>query len=276
MSLDRSHITRALPPGSMRYFAWLYTPADYRDVLAALFVIEAELHDSARAPHEVAHHRLQWWREEIDQLIAGQARHPATQVLQIHAAQSIDFQPLHTTLLSTAQELANATYETDAELARYFQGGLGTLLATTMHYLTPNPSSAVLDAATQLGAFIRHTEVIRDIRQDLHHGRLFLPLAQLDVLNIDYEELQSSAWPEPFVELLKTRCAQPVNQLNTLKNSLLSNEKKALRPLLVLAELHAAMLHHISTDPVAHTQQRVELKPLSKLWTAWRSARMAR
>lgn len=276
MMLDRSHITRALPPGSMRYFAWLYTPTEYRDVVAALFVIEAELHDSARAPHEVAHHRLQWWREEIDQLIAGKARHPATQVLQSHARQSIDFQPLHTTLLSTAQELANSTYETDAELVRYFQGGLGTLLATAMHYLSPNPSSAALDAATQLGAFIRHAEVIRDLRQDLHQGRLFLPLAQLDELNLDYEILQSITWPEPFIELLKTRCAQSLNQLKTLKNSLLRDEKKALRPLLVLAELHAALLHQISTDPVTYTQQRLELKPLSKLWTAWRTARMAR
>ena len=79
MMLDQSLITRALPPGSMRYFAWLYTPAAHREVIAALFVIEAELHDSARAAHEVAHHRLQWWRDEIDQLIAGKARHPATQ-----------------------------------------------------------------------------------------------------------------------------------------------------------------------------------------------------
>ena len=71
MMLDQSLITRALPPGSMRYFAWLYTPAAYRQVIAALFVIEAELHDSARAAHEVAHHRLQWWRDTIDRFGAG-------------------------------------------------------------------------------------------------------------------------------------------------------------------------------------------------------------
>ena len=275
MMLDPSLIARALPQGSMRYFAWLYTPSKQRDVIAALFVIEAELHDSARAPHEVAHHRLQWWRDEIDQLIAGTARHPATQVLHRLAGKPIDFQPLHSTLLSTAQELAHVTYETEAELTRYFQDGLGNLFATAIHYLSDQPSTALLDAAKQLGAFIRQSETLRDLRLDLRQGRLFLPLAQLDALNLDYEQLQSDTWPQSFVQLLNSRCVQALDQLKTLKQSLLNDEKKVLRPLLVLAELHAAMLQTLINHPVAHTQSRVELSPLRKLWIAWRAARLA-
>jgi len=275
MMLDQSLITRALPPGSMRYFAWLYTPAAHREVIAALFVIEAELHDSARATHEVAHHRLQWWRDEIDQLIAGKARHPATQALQTLAGKPIDFQPLHSTLLSTAQELACATYETETELSRYFQDGLGNLLATAAHYLSNHPSATLIDAAKQLGSFIRQSEALRDIRRDLHQGRLFLPLEQLDALNLDYEALHSNEWPESFVQLLKTRCVQALSEFETLKQSLLTDEKRTLRPLLVLAELHAAMLHTLSSDPIKYTH-RVELSPIRKLWTAWRAARKAR
>jgi phytoene synthase len=275
MRLDRSLITRALPPGSMRYFAWLYTPSEQRDVIAALFVIEAELYDSARARHEVAHHRLQWWRDEIDQLKVGKARHPATQALQTLAGKPIDFQPLHSTLLSTTQELAHATYETEAELSRYFQDGLGNLLATAVHYLSNQPSVTLIDAAKQLGAFIRHCEVIRDMRPDLRQGRLFLPLAALDALHLDYEQLQSDNWPETFVQLLHNRCVQALSEFKTLKQSLLTDEKRTLRPLLVLAELHAVMLQTLSTDPAAYTQSRIELSPLRKLWIAWRAARLA-
>ena len=54
----------------MRYFALLYTPAEHRDALSALFVIDTELRDSAAsASHDVAHTRLQWWRAEIDRLV---------------------------------------------------------------------------------------------------------------------------------------------------------------------------------------------------------------
>ena len=294
MQLDSTLINRAVPPGSMRYYAWLYTPEQHRDVVAALFLIEAELHDSARAPHEVAHIRLQWWREEIDRLIAGKAQHPATQVL--HAANArrfnsahrpdvpaaarsrglMDFQLLHEVHLSSAQELANATYETDTELTQYLRGGLGGLLTLATQHLSDTPTPQSLDAAAQLGSFIRQAEITRDLRQDFHHGRLYLPLAKLDDLNIEYEALQSDDWPDAFVQLLASRTRQQLAAYQTLKQGLLDSEKQLLCPLLVLAELHAHVLHTIATDPRLHTRQRVELSPIKKLWIAWKTARAAR
>lgn len=320
MKLDSTLLNRAVPPGSMRYYAWLYTPEIPRDVIAALFLIENELHDTARAPHEVAHIRLQWWREEIDRLIAGKAQHPATRVLQaasharvgrFDAAQrpdpvielatkgnslpiempaaepsrsvlptsnetpAINFELLHQAHLSAAQELANATFETDTELTQYLRGGLGGVFQLAAQYLSDNPSAAALDAATQLGAFVRQVETLRDLRQDFHHGRLYLPLAKLDELNIEYEALQSDAWPESFVDWLKIRCQQQLNEYQTLKQGLLSQEKQHLRPLLVLSELHGRVLEIIASDIGLHTQQRVELSPIRKLWIAWRTARAA-
>ena len=307
MKLDSSLVTRAVPPGSMRYYAWLYTPAEHRDFMAALFLIESELHDSARAPHEVAHIRLQWWREEVDRLIADKAQHPATQVLQaarqaraghFDSAQRpesetdsangaknpvaersrsvLDFQPLHEAHLSAAQELANATFETDAELTQYLRGGLGALLTLAAQYLSLKPTEQLLDAASQVGAFIRQVEITRDIRQDFHHGRLYLPLATLDELSIEYEVLQTKDWPDAFVQLLKSRSQQQLIAYRTLKQGLLNSEKETLRPLLVLADLHARLLQALAVDPVTHTRQRLELGPMQKLWSAWRAPRTAR
>lgn len=275
MKLDSSLVTRAVPPGSMRYYAWLYTPAAHRDLMAALFLIEAELHDSARAPHEVAHIRLQWWREEIDRLIAGKAQHPATQVLQAAARPNTDFKVLHETTLSAAQELANATYETDVELMQYLRGGLGALLALAAQHLSPKPAEQLLDAVGQVGAFIRQVEITRDIRQDFHHGRLYLPLATLDELNIEYEALQTQDWPDAFVQLLQSRSQQQLIAYRTLKQGLLNSEKETLRPVLVLGDLHARLLQTLAADPITHTRQRLELGPMQKLWTAWRAARAA-
>ena len=70
--LDASYVNQAAPPGSLRYFALLYVPADRREMLAALYVIDKEIRDSANNPsHDVAHTRLQWWRGEIDRLVNG-------------------------------------------------------------------------------------------------------------------------------------------------------------------------------------------------------------
>lgn len=276
MKLDSSLLNRAVPPGSMRYYAWLYTPEPQRDVIAALFLIEAELHDTARAPHEVAHIRLQWWREEIDRLIAGKAQHPAMQVLQAASLPHVEFNSLHEVALSAAQELANATYETDIELSQYLRGGLGGLFQLAAQHLSETSSTTLLDAAVQLGAFVRQVEILRDLRPDFHHGRLYLPLTKLDELNIEYEALQSNEWPDAIVQLLKSLCQQQLAAYQTLKQGLLNSEKQVLCPLLVLTELHARVLQHIAHDPATATQQRIELSPLKKLWTAWKAARAAR
>lgn len=275
MKLDDSLLARAVPPGSMRYYAWLYTPENHRDVIAALFLIEAELHDTARAPHEVAHIRLQWWREEFDRLIAGKAQHPATQMLQAAKQPHTDFNTLHNVVLSAAQELAHATYETDAEFNQYLSNGLGTLFTLAAQHIGNNNDASLTAAANRLGMFTRQVETLRDLRQDFHQGRLFLPLAKLDELNIEYEALQSADWPESFVQLLKTRSEQQLTTYQTLKQGLLSSEKQALRPLLVLSELHARVLRIIAAAPELHTKQRVEISPLRKLWTAWNAARVA-
>lgn len=276
MKLDSSLVARAVPPGSMRYYAWLYTPEPHRDFIAALFLLETELHDTARAPHEVAHIRLQWWREEIERLGSGKAQHPATQVLQAATHTHIDFRTLDEAALSAAQELANATFETDVELTQYLRGGLGSLFTLAAQQLATTATAQLLDAASQLGTFIRQVETTRDLRQDFHHGRLYLPLSKLDELNIEYEALQNPEWPAAFVQLVKSRSTKQLAAYQTLKQGLLNTEKQVLRPLLVLSDLHARVLQTLVTDPITYTRERPELGSMQKLWTAWRTARAAR
>lgn len=279
MTLDSTLVNRAVPPGSMRYYAWLYAPEAHRDVIAALFLIESELHDSAHAPHEVAHVRLQWWREEFDRLTQGKPQHPAMRAL--HAAgqrnnRQHNFDLLQQMHLSAAQELAKATYDTNAELEQYLRGGMGSLCQLATQLIAQDMTPAAFDAAAQLGAFIRRVETLRDLRHDFHHGRLYLPLNELDKLDIEYETLQHAVWPANFDGWLKQGCNQWLHQYQRLINSLMNTEKPALRPVLVLAALHEKLLRSLARDPQQLTRQRIELAPMQKLWTSWRAARQAR
>jgi len=272
MKLDTALLQRAIPDGSMRYFAWLYTPQDKRDALAALFLLESELRDTANAPHDVAHIRLQWWRDEIDRLNRGNAQHPATQVLQASRSPTTDFTVLDGLLLSTAQDIAHSTYETDVELLQYARG-YASLYKLAALLLNGAPTSAALDAAEKLGSFIRTIETLRDLRLDVHHGRLYLPLSEMDKLNIEYQVLESKVWPSEFVQWLTIRCNQLLQQQQQIRQALLKTEAAQLRPLLVLATLHEKLLDMLIKNPSSF-DYRAELKPFSKLWTAWRIARI--
>ena len=69
-----------------RYLCALFAPADRRDALLTLILFDHEL---ARIPEIVTQPmagmiRLQWWREALDELVAGQAarRHPVVLALE--------------------------------------------------------------------------------------------------------------------------------------------------------------------------------------------------
>jgi phytoene synthase len=275
MTLDASLLARAIPEGSMRHYAWLYTPKQQHDVIAALFLLESELHDTANAPHDVAHIRLQWWREEIDRLTKGNAQHPATRAMQAHGRADIDFSVLEPLILSTAQDIAHSTYETDIELNQYLKNCMGGLMKLAVCFLSNAPTPTMLAAAESIGSFIRQVETLRDLRTDIHHGRLYLPLHELDQLNIEYEALAAKEWSTEFIEWLTTRCRQNIQQYAQLKQALMKDEASSLRPLLVFGGLHEKLLSHLCDDP-GKFSQRLELSAFSKLWTAWRTARKYR
>src|SRR3954467_5383951 len=105
-------VNRAAPVGSMRYFALLYTPPELREAVTALFVIDAEIRESAQSPnHDVAHTRLQWWRQEIDRLTNNNSQHPAARILQAQAQfDRKRFAKLHELIVAADMDLARMTY----------------------------------------------------------------------------------------------------------------------------------------------------------------------
>src|SRR4029453_11402343 len=79
---DETSLRVGTPAGSLRYFAVLFADAERRDTLHAHYALEYALRDAAASEnHDVAHTRLQWWREESAPPAAGQPRHPATVAL---------------------------------------------------------------------------------------------------------------------------------------------------------------------------------------------------
>jgi phytoene/squalene synthetase len=57
--------------------------------------------------------------------------------------------------------------------------------------------------------------------------------------------------------------------------SIMGAERAALRPLLVLAALHAKLLDRITHISARAPTARAELGPFEKLWISWRAARRA-
>lgn len=275
-------INRAAPPGSMRYFALLYTPAPKRDAITALYVIDAEIRESAQsANHDVAHTRLQWWRQEIDRLVNASPQHPATRILNTQP--DIDrkmFARLHELLVAADMDLTRMTYLNARELRAYSTRSGGAVQELIAMLLA---SPATLDesaraAANRIGVGVRQTEMLRDVRQDAFDGRLYLPLDELEKSAVTLEDLRA----REVGDKVRTALARfresiiPDLDVHALDDAFKRGTRAYLRPLLVMAALHRRLLDRIARSSYEVATQRIELGPVEKPWVAWRAARKAR
>jgi phytoene synthase len=276
-SLDDSLVNRAAPVGSMRYFALLYTPPADRDVVTALYVIDAEIRESAQsANHDVAHTRLQWWRQEIDRLVNDNAQHPATRILA--ARTGFDrkrYVKLHELIVAADMDLGRMTYLNERELRSYCSrsgGVVQELIAAVVANGTEEPR--VREFANRIGIGIRQAEILRDLRQDAYDGRMYLPLDELEREHVTIEHMRAKEVSTSLKTLLARFATRIESELN-VEVADLGSTKAYLRPLFVLGALHKQLVRRIARSDYDVASQRRELGPIEKPWIAWRAARKA-
>lgn len=173
-------------------------------------------------------------------------------------------------------DLARMTYENVRELRAYCARSGGALAELMAIELAPE---GALDesgrrAATALGIGIRQAEIVRDLRQDAHDGRIYVPLQELDKHSLSAEHLNE---PE-----LGREARAALGQLKQTADAELASTfasdgiHEALRPLRVLAALHRRLLDRIAARNYDVGRERIDLGPIEKPWVAWREARRRR
>jgi len=267
-------LQRGTPPGSLRYFAVLYAPESARPLLAALYAFEAEIRDTVRATsHDVSHTRLQWWRGEVDRLLAGRPEHPVTRGLLPLRETGGDVSLLHEMLVAADIDVARIALNDADEVAALAFRSSGSVqsLAAAASSRPRVASAAELEFARRLGAAIAGVESLRDLRNEVAAGRLRMPLDELEQAGVDPARLLDDPAPTGLADVLQREKQRLQRQLTSLESLLNRGERTAQRQGLVLAALHARLLDRIDTTRGA-ARTRAEVSPWSKLWTAWRTA----
>lgn len=269
--LDDSLVNRAAPAGSMRYFSLLYTPEDQRDRVCALYVIDAEIRESAQsANHDVAHTRLTWWRAEVERLVNGNPQHPATRVLnETSAIDRTSFSKLHEALAAADMDLARMTYSNMRELRAYCSRSGGAIAELVAAQLAGPLDETTRATANRIGIGVRESEILRDLRQDAYGGRVYLPQDRLTSHTVTLEDLRG----REVAPRLKTALREYREAVQDDLQSALAAMPAQLRPLGVLAALHRRLLDRIAAHDYDVATSRIELGPIEKPWVAWRAAR---
>lgn len=243
-----------------------------RDALEAIYAFcrhTDDLVDEATDPAS-AERALEDWREDVRRAFAGDPRHPLLQALLPHirryALSTRDFDSL---LDGVAMDLTMTRYETFADLRRYCDGvagSVGRIILTLLRGDEPR----LRPYASDLGAAVQLTNILRDIPSDLRRGRCYLPREDLRRFDVVEEALARGVDSPRVRDLLVFECARARALFEKAEAGLLPWDCAPLFPAQALGAVYRALLRKIELAGLGILRHRVCLGSLEKSATVGR------
>lgn len=278
MSPDEYCQAKAARSGSSFYYAFRFLEPERRRAITALYAFCREVDDivdECREP-QVAQTKLNWWREEVHNLFAGQPRHPIAQALHPHLSNYDLAQEYFLEIIDGMQmDLDYDAYPDFATLALYCYRAasvVGLLSAQIFGYT----DRMTLKYAHDLGMALQLTNILRDVHEDAVRGRVYIPLDELQRFGVTPESFQLNRTEDAHRALFAQQAQRAREYYRKALVQLPAADRYAQRPGLVMGAIYQALLDEIERDGFRVLEQRVHLTPLRKLWIAWRTVRASR
>jgi phytoene synthase len=268
---------KAAPDGSSLHYSLLFLDKPRQQAITAVHAFRQEIADVARDCMDIepALAKLAWWRMEIGALYEQHPSHPVTEALAV----ALNHFPI-------AQEKLLEVidgYEMDIHQGRYDNFNIlqhhcyrvsGTISQICCEILGFK-NRQTLKFAYDLGLAGQLTDIIRNVGLDARHGRIYLPLDELQQFGVNendiFEARHDHKPSDNFVALLAFQ-AQRIRMLHAQAVSQLAAEdRKSQRAILTLAEIQRATLTEIENDNYQVLDHNLSLTPLRKLWIATRT-----
>lgn len=276
MNFDDYCQQKAAPAGSSAYYALRQAPFASQGALTALFALRRELDETTRETSDptIGHTKLAWWRNELAALAQGRASHPVTQAIAHHApALAPDDAAWQALADGFAMDLEQARYLDFANLRRYIGGVGGGFAALVARASAGHRTDTAPDWALALGNALALAQIVEDVGHDARHGRVYLPIDELQRYEVTAADLMHRRYSDAFGELMRFQAERARQTLNDALNAIPAAERRDQRTLRALGALALATLDEIERERYQVLHQRIALTPIRKLWVAWRAAR---
>lgn len=264
--------------GTSFFWGMRVLPRARREAIYAVYAYCREIDDIADGDQPAAAKLadLAWWREEVERLAAGRARHPVTRALT---------GPMRRFGLPKAEFLAlldgmerdargGVVARNEADLRGYCRQVAGAVGMLAMHiFAADDPradSAACEELAVTLGEALQLTNILRDLGDDAARGRLYLPETLLRGAGVRAREplavLDDPALPGACAELAamaRRRFARSRTLIDGLSRS-------TARPCRLMLVIYERLLDRLEAGRWQRPARRVRVPGWEKLWIVLR------
>ncbi len=254
------------------YYAFMFLPRPKQEAIYAVYAFCRYCDDIADGDFtpEDQPGLLKAWREELDLCYAGQPTHLITQALH-HVIQQYNL-PRHyfeELMRGVETDFTIRRYQTFAELEQYcyrVASAVGLLCIEIFGY----QHAGVKEYARHIGISLQLMNIMRDVKEDLEAGRIYLPLEDLEALGYPEAELQQQRYTPEFVALMQFQAQRAEAYYRRAQACLLPGDKWGLVMPEIMAGIYRATLRLIQRRQYDVFAGRASLPVFQKVGIALR------
>ncbi|MFH1010149.1 MAG: squalene/phytoene synthase family protein [bacterium] len=157
-------------------------------------------------------------------------------------------------------DLGRRHFETMDEVVRYAHGVASTVGLCSVRIFGV-PAGDADDFAETLGIALQWTNILRDIEEDNHRRRCYLPQESLRKFGLTIDDLLANPQDEKVRLWWKTAIEQGREFFRAAGKAFPSRYRRELRPALAMAAVYRQMLEEMSRQP----NRRPNIHPVRKL-----------
>lgn len=259
--------------GTNFYYSTLFHNPAQKHLLNNLFALQGEFekHIHNYTDPGIARIKLQWWREEIERLFAGQPRHPLSKQLsnQLQAG-SLTRAPFNAYIDHT-ESLINASPAISyADWQATWQAGPGAIWEMAALGCAGEDNASIV-LSGKIGALVSMLALLQDIRRFLDRGQCPLPTQLMEQHHVYPQDLLAGNISQNVTELFTEIICHIQKDLDDCYADFPNTDRIPLLFCLIMARLSATTCIEIAKDKYRLTENRITLTPIRRLWIAWKT-----
>jgi 15-cis-phytoene synthase len=259
---------KAAQSGSSFTVSFIFLPKAQRNAMTALYAFCREVDDVVDecTDYTVAQTKLNWWKNEVQNLYANTPQHPVTKALQ-PVIKEFNLAQEHFLEIIDGMEmdLKFNRYQDFKQLQLYcyrVASVVGLLSASIFGF----KNRKTLKYAHDLGMAFQLTNIIRDVGEDARRGRIYLPLDELRKAKVSEDDILHSRESSAVKELMEYQIERAESYYDKALQELPAEDAKQQRAGLMMAAIYRTLLREIKADSAEKVLiSRTSLPPLRKL-----------
>jgi len=263
------------------YYSFLLLPRSQRrainDVYSFCRVLDDVVDEDQAGRNPYA--ELKYWRDEIESCYRGSPTSEFGERLLVSIEEfDLPKQPFLDLIDGMEMDLKWHSYQSFADLREYCYraaSAVGLICIEIFGY----ESARTREYAVNLGLALQLTNILRDLKEDIARGRIYIPLEDLERFGYSERDLRANLYNAPFIELMKFEHARAASYFEKAAASLPDGDRASMFAAEIMGAIYKELLDQIPAVQFDVFRNRLAVSKSRRLriaFSIWLKAKLQR